>query len=79
MTAALFYSVYVSHTAVTPECLCLITSLQLMKVMSSWSLREKSFFIFSYFSKFQVSFSSLMARHELQLGPPPPPPQEVCI
>ena len=51
----LFYSVHVSHMAVTSECHCLIKSLQLMKVMSSWSHREEKFFIFSCFSRFQVS------------------------
>ena len=55
MTAALFYSLSISHTAGTSECHCLIKSLQMMKVMSSWILREKSFFIISCFSEFQVS------------------------
>ena len=56
-SCTVFYSVHVSHMAVTSECHCLITSLQLMKVMSmsSRSHREETFCIFSCFSKFQVS------------------------
>ena len=50
-----YSTLFMSVTAVTSECHCLIKSLQLMKVMSSWSHREEKFFIFSCFSKFQVS------------------------
>merc|ERR1712179_609088 len=57
---------------------CLIKSLQLMKVMSSWSHREEKFFIFSCFSRFQVSdlASAGPKWRDTSYGFAPPSPQE---